>query len=175
MAKGTGRSDALGAAIRMEEEGIRFYTKAAGQSRDPLGKKMFLSLVKDEERHAQIFREMAAQEGVRPSRVGEMDKASPAARIRSIFKGAAGKVKKALKADAGDVKVIDIALRMEEKAYFHYSEAAKAMTDSREKRILQKIAEEENEHFRILNDTRLYYTYPQMWHIIQERPVIDGG
>ena len=64
---------------------------------------------------------------------------------------------------------------MEEKAYFYYTGAAKTMADAQEKKILLKIAEEENEHFRILNDTRLYLTYPEMWNIIQEKPVIDGA
>lgn len=175
MAKKMKRSDALGVAVRMEQEGIEFYTTAGRECRDPLGKRMFLSLVKDEERHLEIFREMAAQKGVRPGRADEMDESSPAKRVRPIFKGAAKKLKKALKAGDGDLQAIDVALGMEEKAYFYYTEAAKATGDAGERNILLKIAEEENEHFRILNDTRLYLTYPQMWHIIQEKPVIDGG
>ncbi len=64
---------------------------------------------------------------------------------------------------------------MEEHSYRYYVKAAKALRDAKEKEILRKIAEEENAHFRILSDTRLYLTYPEMWHIIQEKPVIDGG
>jgi rubrerythrin len=174
MAGKTKRSDALGVAIRMEEEGIRFYSKAAEEAENGLVKKMFASLVKDEERHRAIFQEMAAQEGVRPSRANELDESSPVKRIRSVFKGARAKVKKSVRS-TDEVQAIDFALGMEEKAYFFYAEAAKKVTDAQEKRILLKIAEEENEHFRILNDTRLYLTYPEMWHIIQEKPVIDGA
>jgi len=169
------RSDALGVAIRMEEEGIAFYSKAAAKSREALVRKMFESLVKDEERHRAIFLEMAAHEGVRPSRADELDESSPVKRIGSVFRDAAAKVKKSLGSTKDVVRVIDIALGMEEKAYFSYTQAAKTMADAQEKQILLKIAEEENEHFRILNDTRLYLTYPEMWHIIQEKPVIDGA
>ena len=175
MADKAKRSDALGIAIRMEEEGIRFYSKAAEQAENDLVKKMFASLVKDEERHREIFQEMAAQAGVRPSRADELGESSPAKRIQSIFKGAAAKVKKSLRDTGEIVQAIDIALGMEEKAYFSYTAAAKKMAGGQEKEILLKIAEEENEHFRILSDTRLYLTYPQMWHIIQEKPVIDGA
>jgi rubrerythrin len=168
------RSDALGIAIRMEEEGIRFYSKAAGQAGHTLARKMFESLVKDEERHRAIFQEMAAQEGVRPGRADELDASSPAKRIQSIFKDAA-KVKKSLRSADEVIRAIDLALGMEEKSYFFYAGAAKTMADPQEKQILLKIAEEENEHFRILNDTRLYLTYPEMWNIIQEKPVIDGA
>jgi rubrerythrin len=169
------RSDALGIAIRMEEEGIRFYSKAADQSKNALAKKMFASLSKDEERHRAIFQEMAAEEGVRPSRADELDESSPAKRIKSIFKGAAAKVKKTPRGTDEIIQALDIALGMEQKAYFFYAAAAKTMADAQEKEILLKIAEEENEHFRILNDTRLYLSYPEMWQIIQEKPVIDGG
>jgi rubrerythrin len=169
------RSDALGIAIRMEEEGIRFYSKAAGQAGHTLAGKMFASLVKDEERHRAIFQEMAAQEGVRPSRADELDESNPAKRVQSVFKGAAAKVRKPLRSADEVIRAIDIALGMEEKSYFFYAEAARTMADPQEKQILLKIAEEENEHFRILNDTRLYLTYPQMWNIIQEKPVIDGA
>lgn len=175
MATSAKRSDALGVAIHMEQEGIKFYTEAGERSANLRGKRMFFSLVKDEERHLAIFREMAAREGVRPSRADELEKSSPVSRIGPLFKGAAGKARQAMKSSDGDIKAIDIALGMEEKAYSCYTAAAKAMADGQEKKILLKIAEEENEHFRILNDTRLYLTYPQMWNIIQEKPVIDGG
>ena len=175
MAGKTKRSDALGIAVHMEEEGIRFYSKAAEQAENALVKKMFASLVKDEERHRAIFQEMAGQEGVRPSRADELDESSPAKRIQSIFKGAAAKAKKTFQSTDEVIKAIDVALGMEEKAYSSYAAAAERMTDAQEKQILLKIADQENEHFRILNDTRLYLTYPEMWHIIQEKPVIDGG
>ncbi len=174
MADKTKRSDALGIAIHMEQEGIRFYSKAAEQAENARVKKMFASLVKDEERHRAIFQEMAEQEGVRPSRADELEESSPGETVQSIFKGAAAKVKKSRRS-TDEVQAIDIALGMEEKAYFFYTGAAKTMTDAQEKGILLKIAEEENEHFRILNDTRLYLTYPEMWNIIQEKPVIDGA
>ena len=174
MGKVAKRSDALGVAVRMEQEGIKFYTKAGEQCANLRGRRMFLSLVKDEERHLKIFQEMAAQEGVRPGLADELNKSSPAARIGPLFKGAARKLRKALKSSDGDIKAIDLAMGMEEKAYSYYTTAA-AMTAGQEKEFLLKIADEENEHFRILSDTRLYLTYPQMWNIIQEKPVIDGG
>lgn len=173
MAKQTKRSGALGVAIQMEKEGIAFYTKAADQTKNPLGRKMFLSLVGDEQRHVRIFEELAAQEGVIPSAAEELDDNNPMKRAGSFFKAASKKTGKTASDD--DIKAIDFALGMEKDAYFFYLNAAKAVSDPAEKEILQKIAEEENQHFRILNDTRLYLSYPEMWHIIQEKPLIDGG
>lgn len=39
----------------------------------------------------------------------------------------------------------------------------------------EKIALEENEHSRILDDTLLYLTDPAQWQIKEEKPLIDGG
>ncbi len=175
MAKQTRRSEALGVAIQMEREGMAFYQKAAEGMKESLGKKMFLSLVGDEKRHVEIFQQMAAEAGVRPAGMDEIDQQGPIARIAGIFQDVGRKVKKEIKPDDDDIKVIEVAKGMEEKAYFFYVDVAKSVNDAAEKDILLKIAEEENEHFRILEDTRMYLTYPKMWHIIQERPVIDGG
>ena len=175
MAQPGKRSDALGMAVRMEEEGIAFYTQAADRVKNKMGKQMFLSLVGDEKRHKQIFTEMAAKEGVRPAAADELEKSGPRQRMGHIFREAAAQLAGQIGSETDDVKVIDLAKTMEEKAYGFYVETARLVTDEKEKRILLKIAAEENEHFRILDDTRLYLTYPEMWHIMQEKPLIDGG
>lgn len=175
MAKTAKRSDALGVAVKMEQEGSKYYKKAAKAAKNPLGKKMFLSLAKDEERHEKLFKEMAREAGVDPSDAGEIKRLELHKRMEELFRAVAKKAKKAAKADDNDIKAIDIALGMEEESYKYYTDAAKGIQDSAEGEILRRIADEENEHFKILNDTRLYLAYPQMWYIMQEKPVIDGG
>ena len=169
------RSEALGAAINMEKEGMAFYRQAAEKMADPLAKKMFLSLVEDERRHAEIFQQMADQAGVRPTAVEELDKESPLQRVRTIFHDAAKQVREDLSPDDDQVKVIDIAKDMEQKAYDFYTATAKECDDPTEKDILGKIAAQENEHWRILDDTKLYLTNQAEWNIKEEKPVIDGG
>ncbi len=169
------RSEALGIAVRMENQGMDFYRKASEQSSHPFEKRMFLSLVQDEKRHAEIFRQMAEREGVRPSTLDEMNREGPIKRISAIFRDVATQIKQELKPDDDDIKVIDIAKGLEEKAYDFYSSTAKQITDAAEKALFEKIAAEENEHWRILDDTKLYLTDPAQWHLKEEKPLIDGG
>ncbi len=48
--------EAIETAIKIEEEGIIFYTEAAEKVKDQAGRKMFLNLAKDEENHLRLFR-----------------------------------------------------------------------------------------------------------------------
>lgn len=176
MAEQDKRSEALGVAIQMEKEGIGFYTRASEQHSHPFGKKMFASLAKDEERHVAIFQEMAAAAGVRPSRADELDQEGPLKRMNAIFREVGKQVAEAMSPSDDDIKVIGIAKEMEQKAYAFYTETADQATDDEEaKAILRKIALEENEHYRILEDTRLYLTDPAEWNLKEEKPLIDGG
>ena len=84
-------------------------------------------------------------------------------------------VKEDLNAEDDQVKAIDIALGMEESAYKFYKDTADACENADAKEMLLKIANEENEHYRILDDTRLYLTNQAEWFIKEEKPVIGGG
>lgn len=169
------RSEALGIAVRMERQGMELYRKASERTVHPFAKKMFLSLVEDEKRHEEIFQRMAEAAGVRPSAVDEMDKEGPLERISAIFRETALQLNEELRPDDDDIKVMDIAKDLERKAYDFYTAAAKQMSDALEKTAFERIAAEENEHWRILDDTKLYLTNPAEWHIKEERPLIDGG
>ncbi len=165
-------SDALGIAVQMEQEGQRFYAEAAEKMTHPFGRRMFLSLAKDEQRHERVFRQMAREEGVRPGEMDEINQEGPIKRIRAIFREAA---KDAISPGADDVEAIKAAMKLEEAAYQFYSETAESSDNATERSVLEKIALEENEHFRILDDTLLYLTDPAEWNIKEEKPLIDGG
>ncbi len=48
--------EAIEMAIKIEEEGINFYTEAAERVGDEAAQKMFLNLAKDEQKHLLLFR-----------------------------------------------------------------------------------------------------------------------
>ena len=154
---------------------MEFYRKASEKAAHPFAKKMFLSLVEDEKRHERIFQEMAKKAGVRPSTLDEMDKEGPIKRISAIFRETAARLKEEVKPEDDDLKVIRIACDMERKAFDFYTASAAQMDDPVEKSAFEKIAAQENDHWRILDDTLLYLTNPAEWHIKEEKPLIDGG
>ena len=175
MAEQDKRSEALGIAIQMERQGMEFYRKASESTVHPFAKKMFLSLVEDEKRHEKIFQQMAEAAGVRPTALDEMDKEGSLKRISAIFRETALQLKEELRPDDDDIKAIDIAKDLERKAYDFYTATAKQMSDTVERTAFERIAAQENEHWRTLDDTKLYLTNPAEWHIEEEKPLIDGG
>ena len=168
-------SEAVGMAVEMEKKGAAFYTDVAAKMSSPFAKSRFLSIAQDEKRHERIFREMAAKAGVTPADLDQMDQEGPIARIQGIFRELGRQVSEELNADDDQVKALDIAIDMEKDAYKFYSETAEACADPQEKKMLLKIANEENDHYRIFDDTRLYLTNQEEWNIKEEKPVIDGG
>ena len=175
MSEPSKNSEALGIAVNMEEEGIAFYKKTAERMTDPFAKKMFLSIAEDERRHKRIFEQMAQAEGVTPADVGQAETDGPIARIQAIFKELGRKVKEDLDPEDSQIDALNIAIDMEKKAYDFYNSAAQDCPDAGEQEILRKIAKEENEHWRIFDDTKLYLTDQAEWNIKEEQPVIDGG
>lgn len=175
MAEQSKRSEALAIAIHMEKKGIEFYHKAGERHSHTFGKRMFLSLAADEKRHVRVFEEMAEREGLRPGAMDEIDKEGPIQRISAIFREVSRQVSEEMQPTDDDIRVIEIAKGLEQEAYDFYIQTAKTVSDAKEKRILEKIADEENQHYRILEDTRLYLTDPAEWNLKEEKPLIDGG
>jgi rubrerythrin len=118
---------------------------------------------------------MAAEEGVRPAEADEISKEGPIRRVSTIFKSMAEDLKAEMKPDDDDLAIIRKALELEKQAFEAYTQWSKESRDPTESSILEMMALEENEHWRILDDTLLYLTYPEEWHIKEEKPLIDGG
>ncbi len=47
--------NAIEIAIKMEKDAIDFYKEAAKKTKNPVGKKMFLTITVDEKRHLQML------------------------------------------------------------------------------------------------------------------------
>jgi len=160
--------------LEMELEGLRVYEAAAANSNHAFAKQMFRGLANDEKRHAAWFRKLAEERGVAPADVSAVDPDGFLKTIRAIFSELREQIEGA-GAETDDIQAIDLALGLEDKAYTMYHEASEAADNADEKAVLELIAREENNHYAILADTRLYLTDPEKWNIKEEGPLIDGG
>lgn len=167
-------AEVVTAGIKMEKEGEKVYRDAAAKTRHPFAKEMFLSLANDERRHGEWFLKMGESLGVARDLVSKTS--APDAfvgQMRETFGKLRAKAE-GVKASADDLKVIDLALGLEEKSFDIYSQAAAAATDPAVKKVLDFVAKEENNHYRILADVKLYLSDPGKWNIKEESPLIDG-
>ena len=164
-------SEALHVAIQTETDGMEFYGKAAAACENPLGKRMFESLVQDERNHLAWLHDVA--KGVSPKDdcvPGEVFKGQ----VKTIFKEVTDDVKKRIEAGPDDIEAVKIAMEMEQKAYRFYVDAAGKATGDAEKKLYQKLAVEENAHWLMLEDAHLYLTAPEIWDIKNNPPLLEG-
>ena len=175
MADESKRSEMLGVALKLEREGMEFYRQASEKMADELASRMFLSLVEDEKKHACLLKQMAAEAGVEPAEANVLRENPAAQQVSALFKETARRVREDVGPDDDQIKVIEVAKDMELRAFNFYARLQEEITDDLEKVIVAKIAEQENEHYRILDDTQLYLTNQAEWNIKEEKPLIDGG
>ena len=159
---------ALATGIKAETDGIEMYQRAVDNSNDPLGKALFESLVADERNHLKVLEERAGKRRKKPND-------TPRDRIKTVFQDATKDIKERMAADPDDVDAIKIALEFERKGYGMYKEAAGKATEPEGKALLEWLADEENEHFKILQDLLEYLEKSYSWFVANEGPILDGG
>lgn len=161
-------------AVRTEIDGARFYQELADRAEAPLAKAMFASFVKDEHRHLEVIEAIFA--GVPAGRISRLFRPGmPAKRLQTIFAKHKGKAVRRVPATASEVDAIRLALEMEKKSFELYHHEAEKVTVEAEKKILRRLALEENEHYEILSNTIAYLTDGGNWFIYRDHGIMDGG
>lgn len=147
--------DVLRDAIAMEFQGKEFFEQASRKMTRKRSRDMFLSLVAQETRHMDILghelrrledgRGWAALEDAK--RLSERPSGSP------VFSGDGARRLK-LKADAGELEVIDVGIEVEKKSIDYYRDAGKSSKDKNAIQVFNWLVGEESGHLTILQAER---------------------
>ncbi len=156
-------------ARKMEMDGVEHYRRAAEATTNPQGKRLFESFARDEERHLRIVEDIARGIGV------DVD-AMPMPRdeIRTVFSQADAPAETPGGVTAGERVAIQIAMRMEQKSYKLYKDAANTAGDEKQKVVFDRLAQEENQHYEILENTLQYLTDNRKWFLWNESGLLTG-
>ncbi len=160
-------------AVKMETDGIKFYTKAGRSVKSPSGKIMFRSLASDEENHLRIL--SAIIKDLFDQELDEAFEGNPVSRVRSVFEKNKVLLEKRLKADPGEAEALDLAMKMEDEGYKLYLGAARKARGSREKALFERLAAEEQQHYRMLENALAFLNDTGNWFIYEEHALMDGG
>ncbi len=158
-------------AIQMEKDGIEFYKDAAKNLQNPLGKEMFESLIKDETRHLKLWRELA--KNLDPEEFGKEKAKEFSGKIKTIFSNISQKVMETTKTSAKEKEVIQGAIKIEEKGIKFYSEKAESLS-GKDADLAKRVADEERNHRKILENTLQYLVNPKDWNVEQENWFFEG-
>ncbi|NVN92534.1 MAG: ferritin family protein [Desulfuromonadales bacterium] len=145
-------SDVLQFAVRMEENGGLFYTKAAELSGNSEAKKLFGFLASEEAEHKKTFEKFLSQ-----VTLYEPPEEYPGEYLSYLHNYIDGKV--FFTNDASMTKTIDVAsalefaIQREMDAILYYSEL-KAFVNADDQKPLDAIIDEERKHFAQLSEIR---------------------
>ncbi|MBS3764095.1 MAG: ferritin family protein [Planctomycetes bacterium] len=162
-------TEAIQLARKMELDGIGFYDDAAKKAGNPQAAQLFKSFSKDEERHLKIVSKVAEGMGVD---VDQMP--MPADEIKTVFSTAGQEIAVEAEVSASEREAIEMALEMEEKSYKLYADAAKNAGTADQRAIFERLSQEENQHYSILENTREYLDENEQWNLSEEWGLLMG-
>jgi rubrerythrin len=159
---------ALRMAIRVEQNGHRFYRRAAEETDDPKGKELFNSLAKDEEAHESILKtrlEALERDGKwKDIAAEEWPGESPFYEEEPIF--SRQRIEEAVHDYTSELSALRMAYLIEKNAVAFYTKAARETKDPVGKTMYQDLADWEKNHQRILE---------QEYRFLADRFKLDMG
>jgi rubrerythrin len=155
-------------AIKMEQEAIEFYTKCAAKTKNPIGKKMFLSIVEDEQYHIACANNIMRGEEFSP-----LEK-TPLQDMKTIFEQNKEAMLQRVTATTDDLEALEIAIKMEEKAVKFYQKAASRASNPAEKAFFECLIKDEEEHFTIFQNTHSFISDSGNWFMWDEHSIVEG-
>lgn len=136
-------------AMRLEVVGRGFFLHAAEVTENELGKKMFRRLADDEVEHMRVFGGMftSMTGGDEWKKFVKSDEGESAAIIDDLKKRISGAAKEKR---AGDLEAIRIGMELERKAIDFFEKFRNETTVTETKEIAEKIRDQEEGHYEIL-------------------------
>lgn len=161
--------NAVQLAIKMETDAIKFYREASERTRHPVGKKMFLSITKDEQRHLEML------SGLFKGLDISIKDVSPMRNIKTVFQEMKDAMMKRAEATNDELEAFKIAMQMEKKGMEFYRKAASGARNAKEKQLFERLVKEEQEHYDIFSNTHFYLSDSGSWFMWDEHSIVDGG
>jgi rubrerythrin len=158
------RLDALKRALKMEEDGKKFYEKCLRETKNDLGKWMFEFLIRAEESHIKKFQELYKVLETSGKWPEKMETSAPRDVPVNIFAEALAHSKEKELGTNSDIEALKFALNFEEEGIKYYQANAAAATDPMEKKFYMLLVHEETEHFLSINDSLAFMENPQLYY-----------
>lgn len=144
-------------AMQMEIDGKAYYEKLVERSSHPGFSTIFRRLAEDEQKHYEIFQKLKTG-----AVVPVLQDSSVIADAKNIF-SALPKAEKSLESLQGDLEAYRHAMQIEADSFRFYEDAASQEADAAIKRLLLQIAEEEHQHFNVLENIFHFVNAPNQY------------
>lgn len=173
-----GLSEILQDAIKLEQDGEKYYREAAENVTNPLARSTFIALADQEVKHADLLRaycDAVSEGGICPTPAeidaGEYSVASTAANIFA-------EARKELAAGAimpEDLSSLyDGAMAMERKSIALYANEAEKAKEAEDREFFEYLVKQEKGHLQILMQGQKYLDDPESWFFEEEQWGVTG-
>jgi rubrerythrin len=166
---------ALEKAIQMEIDGKEYYLKASEKTGNELGKKLLQSLAAEEDIHRKVFEDIFENIRNKQGWPRKEFHADGGRALRTVFANAIDNMDREVTSMPEELDAIQTAMVMENKTYDFYKEQGKKVAYDVEKLFYEALAEQEEEHHRILLDYYEFLKNPSAWFVQKEHHSLDGG
>lgn len=157
-------------ALQTEEDGRKIYWKAAKSTINPLTKATFQFLANEEYNHIKIFSEYLKNEHLIDPKTAQHPHRNPKNEIKKIFdKVVEDDVKRTVNIALSKTDVYETALAIEQKSYDFYKSHIDQVEGEKEKKLLEFLCNQENEHFKIIQESKEFLDNPGDWFAKEER------
>lgn len=168
----------LKTALKMEEKGYKMYKQFSVKGDNSATRKVFNTLAKDETGHIKAikkFYQQSLKPGLKLKLSGLLKERESAKERKKIFDVPAKKWQRDLSLSKSDEAAYKFALNFETKGYEFYKKSLGQTKEENARKLLLFLTEQENGHYRFLQETYDYLTKPANWFIKEEKPIYEGG
>ncbi len=167
----------LQAAIKMEEDGRKFYLKSSKTAKNAVAKKLLVSLADQELLHIERIKEISygLKEDLDWNDFAKTITKDAKKKLTLVFRPLSASEKKKLKADPSSLEAITIAMKKETKSYDYYDKQSK-VTDIRIAKVFyNRLKKEEEHHYELLEEAYSMLSDSVSWFVKQEGRVMEAG
>jgi len=144
-------------AMKMEQDGEKFYRDLAGNTTNAGLKQIFTYLADEEVKHYNLFK------GLLERQPSEYESTDILADSKNVFAQMKESGAVDVTDDASQLEAYKQALEWEKKAYEFFEEKSAEATDPKEKKFLETIAKEERRHYRLIDGIIEFIAQPESW------------
>ncbi len=160
--------NAIEISIKMEKDAISFYGEAADKTSSPVGKKMFLTITEDEKRHLEMLSQIFKGLDI------TIEDVSPMKNMKTVFESMKDEMMQKIEATTDELEAFKVAMQMEKEGEEFYEKAVSEVTSEKEKKLFERLALEEKQHYDIFANTHSFLSDTGNWFMWEEHSIVEG-
>ncbi len=157
-------------AIKTETDAISFYREAAQKTKNPVVKKMFLSIIKDEQNHLADYSQLIEGLHLKGS-----DPMNSAKKLQTVFRRNKETLLMKIRAATDEMGALRLAIQMVRETIEFYEGLSRKVSTRKERVLFDKLLKEELQHYAIFSNTYFFLMNHESWYLWEEQSIADGG